>query len=162
MATISGLRGRQFTPLDEAYSQHAYQYATSSYQTEHDMNPGLIVLPQDKEDIKLAITYAVKHNKAIAIRSGGHQYSGASSTGSSNIQMDLRHTFRRPDDLTFVVVGTRSCVRASVSYTIGELNAFLGSKKVCSILVGFSTSTSLVWPLILGCILGVCSPRAVC
>ncbi|KAK7018277.1 FAD-binding PCMH-type domain-containing protein [Favolaschia claudopus] len=130
MATIAGLSGNQFLPSSKDYSEWQWQYATSTHEVDHDMNPGLIVQPHTKEDIKKVILYAKAHDKAIAIRTGGHQYSGASSTGPNNIQLDLRSTFRAPADLVYVEKGTRSFVRASVSHSLGEFNAYLGKHHV--------------------------------
>jgi hypothetical protein len=130
MATIEGVTGNQFLPTSKDYSDWQYQYATSTHEVDHDMNPGLIVQPKDKEDIKLVINYARAQNIAIAIRSGGHQYSGASSTGLSNIQLDLRSTFKNPDDLAYVEDGPDSYVRSSVSHSLGEFNAYLGTHNV--------------------------------
>ena len=89
MATIQDIQGAQFTPITDGYSTYSYQYATSSLATQHAMNPGLVVRPKNVEDIKKTILYAKENKKAIAIRTGGHQYSGASSTGPNNIQLDL-------------------------------------------------------------------------
>ncbi|KIJ29592.1 hypothetical protein M422DRAFT_268936 [Sphaerobolus stellatus SS14] len=130
MATIAGVTGNQFTPTNKDYLGWAYQYATSTYQDERDMNPGLIAQPKSKDDIKKVIQYAVDNKKAIAIRTGGHQYSGASTTGKANIQLDLRESFRNPDDLAYFEVGPKSYVRASVSHNLGEFNAFLGQHNV--------------------------------
>ena len=130
MATIQGVTGNQFLPTTKHYKDWHYQYATTTHEVDHDMNPGLIVQPNNKEDIKLVIGYARAENKAIAIRSGGHQYSGASSTGPSNIQLDLRSTFRSPNDLAYFENGPKSYVRASVSHSLGEFNAYLGSHHV--------------------------------
>ncbi|KAH6918093.1 hypothetical protein BKA70DRAFT_8156 [Coprinopsis sp. MPI-PUGE-AT-0042] len=130
MATIEGVTGPQFTPSSNGYSDWSYQYATSTYAVDHDMSPGLIVQATNKEDIKLVVQYAKKNQKAIATRTGGHQYSGASSTGRENILLDLRTTFRAPDDLAFFENGSKSYVRASVSHNLGEFNAYLGQHKV--------------------------------
>ncbi|KAJ7784698.1 hypothetical protein B0H16DRAFT_307467 [Mycena metata] len=62
---------------------------------------------------------------AIAIRTGGHQYSGASSTGPDGIQMDLSTTFKSPDDLVYFSADDKSFVRTSVSYSLGEFSDFL-------------------------------------
>ncbi|PSR99083.1 hypothetical protein BD289DRAFT_458662 [Coniella lustricola] len=130
MATILGVTGRQFVPSSKGYNDWQYQYATTTHGVDHDMNPGLIVQPRNKADIKAVIAYARDHNKAIAIRTGGHQYSGASSTGPGNIQLDLRRTFQAPDDLAYFEKGTSSFVRASVSHSLGAFNHFLGQHKV--------------------------------
>jgi transketolase C-terminal domain/subunit len=133
MATIEGVGGKQFLPSSPEYDGWSYQYATSSLAAEHNMNPGLIVQPINKQDIKLVVKYAKKNKKAIAIRTGGHQYSGASSTGKENILLDLRTTFKAPDDLTIVEKGSKSYARVSVSHNLGQLNVFLGEHKVWSV-----------------------------
>ncbi|KAJ7207933.1 hypothetical protein GGX14DRAFT_634461 [Mycena pura] len=130
MATIAGVTGKQFLPTDKDYPLGQWQYATSTHQADHDMNPGLIIQPRSKDDIKKVIAYAKANKKAIAIRTGGHQYSGASSTGAHNIQLDLKHTFESPDDLVYFEKGSKSFVRGSVSHSLGDFNAFLGKHKV--------------------------------
>jgi len=72
----------------EEYAAHAYQYATTSRPAE-DMSPAVIVFVADDNDITMAIEYARANNLGIAVRSGGHQYIGSSSTGGNNIQIDL-------------------------------------------------------------------------
>ncbi|KAJ7484771.1 hypothetical protein B0H11DRAFT_1722740 [Mycena galericulata] len=130
MATIAGVTGKQFLPTTKDYDLWQYQYATTTHEVNHDMNPGLIVQPLNKDDIKRTIAYAKAHKKAIAIRTGGHQYSGASSTGQNNIQLDLRNTFQSPDDLAYFENDNQSFVRASVSHSLGDFNAFLGKHHV--------------------------------
>ncbi|KAJ7738828.1 hypothetical protein DFH07DRAFT_840715 [Mycena maculata] len=130
MATIAGVTGTQFLPTNKDYDLWQWQYATSTHEIDHDMKPGLIVQPHSKDDIKKVIAFAKAHKKAIAIRTGGHQYSGASSTGQNNIQLDLKNTFQSPDDLVYFEKGNRSFVRASVSHSLGDFNAFLGQHHV--------------------------------
>jgi FAD/FMN-containing dehydrogenase len=48
------------------------EYATSSYQVDHDMFPGLIALPAGNEDIKRAVKYAKANGYAVSVISGGH------------------------------------------------------------------------------------------
>ncbi|KAJ7625766.1 hypothetical protein FB45DRAFT_922251 [Roridomyces roridus] len=129
-ATIAGITGKQFSPQAKDYGLWKWQYAASSHAVDHDMNPGLIVQPRNKDDIKRVIAYAKQNNKAIAIRTGGHQYSGASSTGQEGILLDLKTTFQAPDDLAYFEKGSRSYVRASVSHSLGAFNAFLGTHHV--------------------------------
>ncbi|KAJ7803455.1 hypothetical protein B0H14DRAFT_3154446, partial [Mycena olivaceomarginata] len=113
MVTIAGVTGKQFLPTTKDYDLMQWQYATSTHEVDHDMNPGLIVQPHTKDDIKKAIAFAKAHKKAIAIRTGGHQYSGASSTGQDNIQLDLKTHVPVPDDLVYFEKGNRSFVRTS-------------------------------------------------
>ena len=129
MSTIPDFKGNQFTPTSLDYGDHWDQYATSTYSVEHNMHPGIIAQPIDKEDIKKAIAYAKKEKKAIAIRTGGHQYSGASSTGDSNILLDLSQTFRDPSR-DRVAPDINGHVFTSVSWSLGEFNAFLGENSV--------------------------------
>jgi len=79
----------------ELYAAHAYQYATTS-QPDGTMAPAAIVYVADDNDIRMAIEYARANNLGIAVRSGGHQYIGSSSTDGDNIQIDL--SGRETDD----------------------------------------------------------------
>ncbi|KAJ7628980.1 hypothetical protein FB45DRAFT_748480 [Roridomyces roridus] len=128
MQAIAEVSGPQFLPDSAGYHAARDQYATSSRPEAPHLFPGLIVQPHDEADIQRVIAYANTHHKAIAIRSGGHQYSGASSTSSDNIQINLRSTFRHPEDLVFVEKGP--FVRISVSYNILEFNTFLRQNNV--------------------------------
>ncbi|KAJ7616499.1 hypothetical protein FB45DRAFT_872961 [Roridomyces roridus] len=130
MATIANFAGKQFLPTDKDFDVHRWQYATSTHQINHDMNPGLIVQPRDKADIQRVIAHARVRKQAIAIRTGGHQYSGASSTGRNNIQLDLQTTFQSADDLVYFEKDGKSFVRTSVSHSLGAFNAFLGTNHV--------------------------------
>ena len=125
MATITGITGKQFPQGSEDYQDAKYQYASSSHEIDHNMNPALVIQPQNKDDIVLALKYAKSQNIAVAIRTGGHQYSGASSTSAPNIQLDLEKTFRGPDDRTVFETDGRTFVRTSVSWDLGSFNAYL-------------------------------------
>ena len=115
MATITGITGNQYTIGTQEYENIRYQYATSSYETENRMSPQLIIQPQNKNDIALTLKYAKSQKIAVAIRTGGHQYCGASSTSAPNIQLDLKRTFRGVDDQRFFETGGKAFVRTSVS-----------------------------------------------
>ncbi|KAL8723785.1 MAG: hypothetical protein Q9181_007201 [Wetmoreana brouardii] len=125
MATIAGVTGKQHLPGTKAYQEQKYQYASSSHEKDHGMKPALIIEPENKNDIVLALKYAKAQKIAVAIRTGGHQYSGASSTLAPNIQLDLEKTFRGPNDRTIFEKDGRSFVRTSVSLTLGSFNAYL-------------------------------------
>ncbi|KAH9203934.1 hypothetical protein DL95DRAFT_133052 [Leptodontidium sp. 2 PMI_412] len=130
MATINGVTGAQFPKGSDAYASRKYQYATSSHEVEHRMDPALIIYPSSKEDIAAAIKYAKASKIAIAIRTGGHQYSGASSTAGPNIQLDLRKTFRGPDDRRLFVADGQTYVRTSVSWGLEDFNKYLGDRRL--------------------------------
>ena len=57
------------------FKQHAYQYATTSHE-DGSMEPAAIIYPKTVQDICLAVKYAKNHDLGIAVRTGGHQYSG--------------------------------------------------------------------------------------
>jgi hypothetical protein len=128
IATISGVVGAQDLPGTKRYDEFKYQYATSTYGVERDLNPALLVRPKNKEDIVQTLKYAKEKGVAVAIKTGGHQYSGASSTSAPNIQLDLEHTFRAPDDR--VLFRAEGKARSSVSWSLGEFNAWLTENKV--------------------------------
>ncbi|KAL7944988.1 FAD-binding domain-containing protein [Trichoderma barbatum] len=131
MAPIPGISGEQSELGTASYEQWRQQYATSTYGNDHDMHPGNIVRALNTNDIKAVIAYAKENSKAIAVRTGGHQYSGASSTGQSNIQLDLRNTFKTPgDDLSIIELATATHIRTSVSWSLLEFNSFLGANNL--------------------------------
>ncbi|KAF4619025.1 hypothetical protein G7Y89_g14823 [Cudoniella acicularis] len=129
MATINNIVGTQFAIGTLEYNDGKDQYATSSYPAtpqEVRMEPALIVYAADRDDISKTLIYAKERGIAVAIRTGGHQYSGASSTVAPNIQLDLSTTFRKlPDDRSFFEIGGKGFVRTSVSWELLEFSKFL-------------------------------------
>jgi FAD/FMN-containing dehydrogenase len=134
MFKIKDFQGMQYSrDTSSSFGKKDYQffnqqYATTSYQAEHDMNPALIVQPKEDEDVIKAVQWARDNKVSVAVRSGGHQYSGASSTGGKNIQIDLTNTYKDmmvleedgvPDD--------RALVLAGVSNRLQDFNDYLRS-----------------------------------
>ena len=130
MATITGVTGQQFVQGTEPYHSEKYQYATSSHGVDHGMDPALIVKPSGKDDIIKVLQYAKEKKIAVAIRTGGHQYSGASSPSAPHIQLDLHETFRRPEDRAIVQKDGKTRVYTSVSWSLGDFNAYLTKNQV--------------------------------
>ncbi|KAI5865249.1 FAD-binding domain-containing protein [Durotheca rogersii] len=130
MAIIEGIEGNQYPQGTEGYDGVKSQYATSTYEGAHNLNPALIVQPKTKEDIAKVLMYAKRKKIAVAIRTGGHQYDGASSTGAPNIQLDLRHTFRSPGDRAVFERDGKTYARTSVSWNLGEFNDWLTENNV--------------------------------
>jgi hypothetical protein len=90
------------------------------------MNPGAIIRPAHPKadaDVKTAIAYAAKKGIAVAVRTGGHQYHGASSTSEKNIQLDLSEAYKR-----FDYNSVTGLVHMGISYSLGVLNKMLGEK----------------------------------
>jgi hypothetical protein len=118
------------TGTNTHYAKHRYQYALSSFVDDDRIAPGLIVYPANKNEIALTLKYAKSKNIAVAIRTGGHQYCGASSTIAPNIQLDLSQTFKNPAaDLVYFEKEGQAFVRTSVSWPLGDFAAFLGNQK---------------------------------
>lgn len=130
MATIAGIAGNQFPQGTQSYQNFKYQYASSSHEVDHNMNPALIIQAKNKDDIVNVLKYAKAQKIAVAIRTGGHQYSGASSTSAPNIQLDLKKTFLGPDDQAIFEKGGKTYVRTSVSWSLGAFNAYLTKNKL--------------------------------
>ncbi|BCE03531.1 FAD-binding oxidoreductase [Marinicellulosiphila megalodicopiae] len=110
-----------YTKDSSEYQQYAYQYASTSHPIK-DMSPGAIITPSGTDleidaDIKQAIKYARDNNLAIAVRTGGNQYSGLSSTASNNIQIDISQTFR-----DWEYTEKTGILKVGVSYTLLEFN----------------------------------------
>ncbi|KLP05641.1 Uncharacterized protein Y057_10201 [Fusarium fujikuroi] len=145
-AQVNGFIGMQYSRDGSDYEKGDYkffneQYATSSYvdvldqsgKPIHDLNPAHIFRPKDDDDVKAVIKYAVDNKVSIAIKSGGHQYSGASSCGDKNVQLDLSNTYK---DLKIIdkpkinVADDRVLVFASVSNQLQDFLAYLTSHKL--------------------------------
>src|SRR3954468_3437520 len=88
ISALPSFTGKFYVRGGPEYAEHAYQYATTS-QPADVMSPALIVFAADDKDIVHAIKHARANNLGIAVRSGGHQYIGSSSTGGDNIHIDL-------------------------------------------------------------------------
>ncbi|GKT40606.1 berberine bridge enzyme-like 26 [Colletotrichum spaethianum] len=132
MVRIQGFEGLQYSRDGNEFEQRDYaffnqQYASSTYQSERGMNPDLIVRPKHDNDVIKAVNFARTNNISIAVKSGGHQYSGASSTTGKNIQIDLSNTYK---DLMVIqpakpIADDRALVYVGVSIRNMELNAYL-------------------------------------
>ncbi|KAF4453648.1 hypothetical protein F53441_3657 [Fusarium austroafricanum] len=131
MAKVPNFVGMQYSRDGTFYAQEDYrffneQYATSSYKETHNMKPALILKPKDDDDIISAIQWATEHKVAIAIKSGGHQYSGASSCGNENVQLDLSDTYKDMkiiDTPKIAVSEDRTLVFAAMGYFFQPGNA---------------------------------------
>ncbi|KDR69004.1 hypothetical protein GALMADRAFT_272184 [Galerina marginata CBS 339.88] len=104
----AGIQGRIVRRVDELYQDSVYQYAWSSYK-ELIVHPNAVIYPAGDEDVIKVINFAKSHNIGVAIRTGGHHYTGASSATGSNLQLDLNDTYTdfsiNPNDSTIVTVG---------------------------------------------------------
>ncbi|OHW90173.1 FAD binding domain-containing protein [Colletotrichum incanum] len=137
MPRIQDFEGMQYSRTGDELEQQDYaffnqQYATSTYQKEHDMNPDLIVRPKHDEDVVKAVNWARENKVAVAVKSGGHQYSGASSTGGQNIQIDLSNTYK---DLMILppkepIAEDKALVYIGVSTNMMDLNKYLKHNKL--------------------------------
>jgi FAD/FMN-containing dehydrogenase len=72
-----------------------------------DKHPALVVQPSGAADIRTAVTFAREHDLLLAVKCGGHSYSGR-STCDGGMQIDLSH-FRNvrvdPESRTAYVAG---------------------------------------------------------
>ncbi|UPK92459.1 hypothetical protein LCI18_003394 [Fusarium solani-melongenae] len=132
MAQIQDFQGMQYSrdgPSSEKldYGYFNQQYASSSYQQERDLNPAMIIQPKGDQDVVGAVNWARQNKVAIAVKSGGHQYSGACSTGGKNIQIDLSNTYKDMKVLNpkVPVAEDRALVFVGVSNQLKDFNAYL-------------------------------------
>jgi len=104
------------------YDKVAEQYASLNFAGTDTMKPAAIIQAKGDEDVMKALTWARQNKVAVAVRTGGHQYSGASSTSGPNIQLDLSSTYEDitwPDDRT---------VKVGISRKLKKLNKELREK----------------------------------
>lgn len=118
---IPGFKGRIVLPIDSDFETQNYQYATSTYAHKGGMSPAAILQPTGDDDVRCALAYARSKRIALAVRTGGHQYMGASSTSAPNMILDLKNTYRELEHLG------DGHVRVGVSHTLDAFNEFLGS-----------------------------------
>ncbi|KAF9562030.1 hypothetical protein EC968_005409 [Mortierella alpina] len=88
-----GIQGKIIKRGDEGYPHYTYQYGTSTYKDLGLISPEAVIYPVGDLDIQRAIAYAREKGVGIAVRTGGHHYTGASSTNGKNIQLDLSNTY---------------------------------------------------------------------
>ena len=113
-ATSSDFTGPWFIIGDDQYMQKRLQYATTSF-PESEVSPRIILYPAGEQDLQKAMGLCRKLNMAIAVRTGGHQYCGYSSTAPSNMQIDLSGTFP-----SYEYDDKNNILRCGVSNALGE------------------------------------------
>lgn len=113
-ASRQGFEGTWVIIGDRGYLERRLQYATTSF-PEPEVSPRIILSPKNEADIRKAIALCREMKMALALRTGGHQYCGYSSTPPTNMQLDLSQTFRdyRYDAATNVL-------RCGVSHGLGD------------------------------------------
>jgi len=126
--------GRGLPGYDDLMEQ---QYAYSSHRD--DMAPLFIIKPQNEEDIIQVLRFAAEKNYRVAVRPGGHQYSGASSVSPKHagILLDLEWTFREfsPSDDGLITMGI-SFALIDVNQRLKELNLFVPHGQCAHVHVG--------------------------
>jgi len=106
----------------EKYLVHVYQYSTTSRKS-NTMKPAAVIYPANVNDIIAVVKHAKERGIGVAVRTGGHQYSGACSTSGDNIQLDLSGTFQSEEDYDFD--SSKNLLHIGVSFSLLEMNAHL-------------------------------------
>jgi hypothetical protein len=113
-AIALGFKGQWFVIGDAEYPQKRLQYATTSFE-EEEVSPRIILYPAGEDDIQKAMGLCRELGMAIAVRTGGHQYCGYSSTAPVNMQIDLSQTFP-----TYEYDPDNNVLRCGVSHALGD------------------------------------------
>lgn len=120
---LEAFRGEAVHRGEAAYDRHRYQYAFSSYASLGAMEPAAVLYPSSTNDVRLAIEHAAQSSLAIAIRTGGHHHSGASSTSGRNILLDVSKLYRELE-----WDPARDLVRVGVGHSLKSLHASLRAR----------------------------------
>ena len=83
--------------------------------------------PKSDADVRRAIQYARCNGVNIAVRTGGHQFSGASSTDAENIQLDMSEAYKNKTS-DFIVEehdGAQPIVHVGISFSLFEFNTLM-------------------------------------
>ncbi len=116
-ANLLKFDGQWFIIGDNEYRQKRLQYATTSFQ-EEDVSPRMILYPAEgsgETDIQKAMGLCRDVGMKIAMRTGGHQYCGFSSTPPVNMQIDVSQTF--PE---YSYDAESNVLRCGVSHALGD------------------------------------------
>jgi hypothetical protein len=113
-ANALAFQGQWFIIGDDQYPQKRQQYATTSF-AEAEVSPRIILYAAGEDDIQKALKLCRELKMAIAVRTGGHQYCGYSSTAPVNMQLDLSQAF--PE---YEYDGTNNVLRCGVSHALGD------------------------------------------
>lgn len=107
---------------DESRKQWASKMGSSSMSDAH-LSPEAIVYCNNEEDVLGIVDFAVQCDYKIAVRSGGHQYSGYSSCeeGTRCIQVDVSglQTFAYDPDSNLATLGAGLKIENAVQYFAG-------------------------------------------
>lgn len=88
------IQGRVIQRGNQGYEKSVYQYGWSSYKHDSIIEPHAIIYAENDGDVIAAINYVKRYEVAVAVCTGGHHYTCASSTSGKNIQLDLSSTYR--------------------------------------------------------------------
>ncbi len=113
-ANALAFMGQWFIIGDVEYTEKRQQYATTSF-PEPDVSPRIILYALNEEDIQKAIHLCRELNMKLAVRTGGHQYCGYSSTAPVNMQLDLSQTFTE-----YNYDSDNNVLRCGVSHALGD------------------------------------------
>lgn len=113
-AQALAFEGQWFIIGDVGYVQKRLQYATTSFE-EAEVSPRIILYAAGEEDIQKALGLCRELRMAIAVRTGGHQYCGYSSTLPVNMQIDLSNTFP-----SYHYDKENNVLRCGVSHALGD------------------------------------------
>ncbi|KAF9306440.1 hypothetical protein BG003_001032 [Podila horticola] len=119
---VSGLHGKVIVRGDEAYEQSVYQYGWSSLKDQGLLKPLAIIYAIDDHDVIKTIQFAKMKGMAVAIRTGGHHYTAASSTNERNLQLDLSKTYT---DFQWKSGTDHSLVTVGISLSLGKFQELL-------------------------------------
>jgi len=122
----SGARIFYRSSSDE-YTANAYQYGSTSHKW-GTMRPAIVIYPDNLQDIITVVNHARKQNIGVAVRTGGHQYCGASSTSGDNIQIDMSDVFQGEEDFNFD--RSKNLLHIGISFSLLEVNNRLRENKI--------------------------------
>ena len=108
----TGMAAEVLRPGDDGYDDAARVFFATG-------RPDLVVRPRDADEVAAAIGYAVRHDLAVSVRSGGHSPIGH-STNTGGIVIDLAHL-----DEVDVLDADRRLVRVGGGATWGKVSATL-------------------------------------
>jgi hypothetical protein len=112
---LEGFNWKKFYIIgDNGYLKERLQYATTSFE-EKLVSPRVIFYPAGIEEVSQAVKLCHQLGFSLAVRTGGHQYCGYSSTTPKNLQLDLSTTFPEYD-----YDPQKNILKCGVSHALGD------------------------------------------